>query len=359
MSTPSTHKCNRRGAVAVLFVFLFIPLLGLLALAVDYGHLLHVRTDLQRAADQAALAAVRDLVPEADGTQNLGAVYATINQYVDANLPGMTVQTSDVVIGRYDPATIYDSVDILNTGIFDTVQITLRRDDLANSSVSLYFARVLGIDQQGITATATAVLQKARYLHDGADILPFSIPSGVWESKQPGDEFSIYGDGRMFDEDGSQIPGNWGTLDIGHSSNSTSELVDQINNGLRQEDLDALSSDGTITSNEQIDSQHSMWLNGDTGLSSGLKTAVRNAHGDTKLVPIFDTTNSAGGGNLNFHIVGWGVVKVVDSNWQGNNKTWLDVQKAYLYDGDLRAHARLDETGDIIENAYTSPVLVQ
>ncbi|MGI9518590.1 MAG: pilus assembly protein TadG-related protein [Pirellulaceae bacterium] len=359
MSVHSTHKSSRRGVVAVLFLFLLIPLLGLLALAVDYGYLLYVRTDLQRTADQAALAAVRDLIPEADGSQNLAAVHATIDEYVDANVPGLLVNTSDIVIGRYDPATIYNSVDILNTGVFDTVQLTLRRDDLANASVSLFFARLLGVDQQGIAVTATAVLQKARYLHDGADILPFSIPQAVWDAKAPGDEFSIYGDGRMFDQNGSQIPGNWGTLDIGNSSNSASELVDQINNGLRQEDLDALHSDGTITTNEQIDSQSDMWLNGDTGLSAGLKSAVQDAHGDTKLVPIFDTTNAAPGGNMDMHIVGWGVVKVVDSYWKGNKKSWLDIQKTYLYDGDLRANLRLDETGDIIENAFTAPVLVE
>ncbi|HAI20574.1 MAG TPA: hypothetical protein DCM14_01520 [Clostridiales bacterium UBA8153] len=63
----------RRGAVAAL-VILFLPgLIGVLALVVDLGLLLHARTALQASADLAALAGVQELDLEAlaQGTPRL------------------------------------------------------------------------------------------------------------------------------------------------------------------------------------------------------------------------------------------------------------------------------------------------
>ncbi len=353
---------QRQGAVAVLILLLLMGVIAMAVFAVDYGYLLVARTNLQRAADNAALASVRDLIPDPEGNQDIIATKATLRQYVAANLAeqGFNVPDSDIQIGRYDPATIYSDLEIRDTGIFDTVRVTLRRDDLTNSSVALYLARTLGIDNADVSVTSTAVLQKARFLPEGSDILPITIHQDTWESHVPGDEWSIYGDGRLLDEFGNEVPGNWGTLDVGLTSNASSHIVDQINNGLRQQDLDSLEQDGTIADDAFIDSQHEMWLNGDTGLSSGMKDAVENAHGARKLIPIYDTLNEkSNGGNADYHIVGWGVVEIVDSHWQGNNNTWIQIRKAYTYDGDLRAHADLSDTSEVIDAAYTSPVLVE
>ena len=354
------RPARRKGAVCVLYAILLVPVLGMVALAVDYGYLLTIRVDLQRVADQAALAAVRDLVPTPEGFQDLEEVKRTVRDYVAHNSNGkLQVVDSDIEIGRYDPQTIYTTVDILNTGIFDTVKVTVRRDQVANTSVALFFARVLGIDNADISASATAVLQKAQFLTGGSDLLPMSIPQDVWNIREPGDAWSVYGDGKMTDEYGNDIPGNWGTLDIGNFSNSTSELNDQILNGLRQEDLDALYNANIIETNTHIDSQRPMTVNGDTGISTGLKHSVQNVHGLTKLIPIYASVNDQSGGGLDFNVVGWGVVQVVDSRWKGSKHTYVEIQKAYMYDGDLRPHPDLGNTTDVIENAYTSPVLVQ
>jgi hypothetical protein len=356
-SKPSINY--RRGNIAVLLCFLLPPLLSLVALAVDYGFLLYIRTELQRAADQAAIAAVRELEPTADGFQDLDRVRATVREFVELNSDSdFTVLDSDIEIGRFDPTTIYTSVDILDNGIFDTVRVSLRRDDLANSSVSLFFARLFGSDTADVSATATAVLQKAKLLTPGTDILPFAIPVNVWDSKPHDELWSIYGDGRLEDQFGNQIPGNWGTLDIGSQSNSASDLVDQINHGLRQQDVDALYGDGTIPNPDYIDSQLSISLNGDTGLSSGLRSAVQSAHGTRKIAPIFSTFTGQGG-SVEYQVVKWGVVEVVDSRWNGNNKTYVEIKKAYIYDSDLRPHPDLSNTTDVIDSAFTSPVLVE
>ncbi len=356
------NKNSRRGAIAALSALLLVPMLALVALCVDYGYLLVVRTDLQRSADAAALAAVRDLIPAADGTQDLDRVRATVREYAAANVPieDFTVPDSDIEIGRYDPATIYSNVTILNTGTFDTVRVTLRRDAVANAPVSLFFARVIGITETEITATATAVLQKATALPPGSDILPIAIPLSAWNAQSPGDQWSIYGDGRVVDELGNSIPGNWGTLDIGPSSNSTADLNNQINDGLDSSDLYDLYSDGRIDSLTEIGGNEQFWAQAETGLSVGLKHSVTANHGATKLIPIVDAVDDGTGNNLEYHVIGWGVIQIDDSHWQGgDSQRHVTVTKAFMYDGDLAPHADLGNTTDVIEDAYTSPVLVQ
>ncbi len=355
------HKFDRRGAVAVLVAVLMVPLLAMVAFAVDYGYVLKVRTDLQRTADAAALAAVQTLIPEADGTQDLDAVRATLRTYATSNTENsFQVLDADIEMGRYDPATIYSNLTLLNTGTFDTVRVTMRYDATANSRVALFFAQALGINDAAVTATATAVLQKARYLEPGTDVLPFAMPSDVWESHDPGDEWSVYGDGTLQDSSGNTIPGNWGTLDIGPQSNGTSELNDQILNGIDQADLDALYADGRIDDASYIDGNKSITLNGDPGLSTGLKNSVQQIYGQKRMVPIYEPLQGPmQGNNVEFTVTGWGVVEVVDSNWGGAHDTYVTVRKAYMYDGSIRPQPDLRETENIIEAVYTSPVLVE
>lgn len=352
---------KRTGAIAVLSALLLVPLLGISALAIDYAYVLNVRTDLQRAADAAALAGVRELVPNSDGAQNLDSVRATIRTYAAANLTNVsnfTVPDADIVLGRFDPTTIYSSVTIFNTGVFDTVQVTLRRDNQANNPVSLFFARILGINSSNVSATATAVLQKANRLEPGADVLPFSIPKNVWDGQSPGGVWSIYGDGKIEDSRGISIPGNWGTVDIGSHTNSTTAIRDQILYGLTQADLNSLYAEGRISTSEYIDVGGQWLASADTGLSSGIKSAVEEVHGLTRLVPIYDHVAGVGE-NTEYRLVAWGVVVVVDSSWKGANQTYVQVKKSYTYDRRLRPQSFLTNTTGVVEGAFTSPALVK
>lgn len=167
-TTTAERVCGKRkGAIAVFTAVLMIPILGMVAFTVDYGYLLKKRADLQRAADAAALAAVRDLVPDSSGDQDLAKVRETVRQYAALNIPeveNFAVLDADIQIGRYDPESIYDSVTLLDWGVFDTVTVKLRYDNQANSPVSLLFARILGINESDVNATATAILQKGSIL---------------------------------------------------------------------------------------------------------------------------------------------------------------------------------------------------
>jgi hypothetical protein len=70
--------------------------------------------------------------------------------------------------------------------------------------------------------------------------------------------------------------------------------------------------------------------------------------------------NGGGGGNnAEFHIVGWGVVTVVDSNWGGAKNTSITIRKSHTYDSYLTPQRDLGQTSGNIEGAFTSPILLQ
>jgi Flp pilus assembly protein TadG len=360
-SLPPSHR-PRRGAIAVLTAVMMIMLVGMVAFAVDYGYLVKVRTDMQRAADAAALAAARDLIPSPYGDQYFGTARATALSYTRQNLNDATfgIAESDIEFGRFDPATIYSQVTLLPTGIADTVRVTLRRDGATNPLVPLFFACVLGTRTSSVEASATAVLQKAQIMEPGADVLPFATPVTLWNSISPGQAWSAYGDGRLTDASGHVVPGNWGTLDIGPIDNATSALCEQILNGLHQSDLDALYADHRISSSSGLDSSEPAWMNGDPGLSVGIKSAINAILGQRRLIPLYDQLGGPlTGSNVEFRVVGWGVVRVIGAEWRGEVNSRVIVQKCYGYMGELRPAGSLSSDSGYVQGVYTSPVLVQ
>src|SRR5262249_9092619 len=72
----------RRGAVAPLTAVLLIPLVAMLAFAVDMGYITHTRNELQAAADAAALAGANQL----------------IDSYVSYYLPGLSASAKSSIL---------------------------------------------------------------------------------------------------------------------------------------------------------------------------------------------------------------------------------------------------------------------
>ena len=120
---PSKPRQRRRGAIAVMAAVFLVVLLAMIAFAVDIGYLGMVRTQLQAAADSAALAAA--------GSSNLSQsqMVAAAQQFANANqAAGRAIQlnSSDVQFGTWDAT--YPRTFTPATGAATAVKVTVRTD---------------------------------------------------------------------------------------------------------------------------------------------------------------------------------------------------------------------------------------
>jgi Flp pilus assembly protein TadG len=154
---------DRRGAVVVLVAVSSTIMIGFAALTIDTGNMYIVRTELQRAADAAALAAVAKLthyqagVSEADA-KNEAERIAEGNP-VDAQKTKLDL-TRDVEFGRavFDATTQKYKFTAGSSGTPTAVRVTVRKTaDSPNGSLHLFFANFYGSDKN-MSARAAAMI---------------------------------------------------------------------------------------------------------------------------------------------------------------------------------------------------------
>jgi Flp pilus assembly protein TadG len=117
---------GERGATAVMFALLLVPMLGFTAIAVDVGALYAERARLQVGADAAAIAVAQDC-----SRGNCGDMLATAQALIDAN---------DTEGTAAQPVLSSDPLSVTVTG---------------GLPVEHWFAPVLGVDSTRVSATAT------------------------------------------------------------------------------------------------------------------------------------------------------------------------------------------------------------
>jgi hypothetical protein len=158
---------DESGAVLVHTGIAMIGLLGFSALSVDYGMLWVARRQAQNAADAGALAAA---ISFAFGDPNdLARVRAVGEAAAKANavwgeIPSVVAAT-DVIIGTCPPSTPGDP-DMC-------VRVNVYRNQERGNPMPTFFARLLGINTQGVRATATAQVAQGA---SSTCIRPWAIP---------------------------------------------------------------------------------------------------------------------------------------------------------------------------------------
>jgi hypothetical protein len=80
---------------------------------------------------------------------------------------------------------------------------------------------------------------------------------------------------------GTGSPGNRGSVDIGGSNNSTADIARQIVYGISPQDFEALGHPLTFNDDGNL------FLNGDTGISAGVKDELASIIGQPRIIPIF------------------------------------------------------------------------
>ena len=151
---------HRKGAIVVLTVFLLAFVLALVALAIDIGYLLVARTELQHAADAAALAAAADLIPDSGGltgTPDMSAEITTarnravqvaaanrvrnVAAVVDPNTSNSA--SGDVVVGYIaNPSDPTQTLNLAKLNQANAAQVRVRRTAGLNGEVGLFFAHL-------------------------------------------------------------------------------------------------------------------------------------------------------------------------------------------------------------------------
>jgi Flp pilus assembly protein TadG len=144
------NKQRVRGAILILTAFLLVFLLGIIAFAVDLGYILLARTQLQTAADSAALAAGATMGASQKDSIDTAIKYAGLNRVGDRQV---VVKSSDVIYGTWDTTTRTFTPNA--SGMGNAVKVTARADSSTSGAVPLFFGAVFG--QHTANAQASAV----------------------------------------------------------------------------------------------------------------------------------------------------------------------------------------------------------
>ncbi|MEO1994855.1 MAG: hypothetical protein ABGZ17_06225, partial [Planctomycetaceae bacterium] len=233
---------------------------------------------------------------------------------------------------------------------YNLVEVTVRRDVVntgcgspqGDAPLNLFFGPAIGNQTASLTATATTVLYPVvgfKIPDDSeltAHVLPIAFDETSWNDVLLGigqDNFSydpvtqeITGgsdgiiDFDIYPTNNSNLPsGNRGTVDLGSPNNSTSDLRRQIISGLDDNDLSYFG--GTIRVHPDP-----LLVNGDPGISAGIKSALQSIVGHPRAVPVFRSL-SGSGNNATYEIVKFVGVRVLAVKLTGGNK-FVIVQSA-------------------------------
>ncbi|MBU6481257.1 MAG: hypothetical protein KGS09_12015 [Nitrospirae bacterium] len=195
---------NSRGAAAVMVAVTMTVLLAMAAAAIDIGHALVARNELQDAADAGALAGARALgvlyegmTPAAMGTYQLsggdaGTIVTAVQSTAVLNAAAgvnVTVNAGDVQIGLWDSATRTLTPTVNQPR---AVRVITRRDGAANGPISTFLASVVGITSVNVSTAATAELTAIGSTPPGALDLPVAISQLFFSQYGCGDSIMLY-----------------------------------------------------------------------------------------------------------------------------------------------------------------------
>jgi Putative Tad-like Flp pilus-assembly len=340
----------------VLSVALMFVLFGVLAFTVDTGYLSQSRAEVTRCADSAALAGCWDVYRqlENDSDTTLSAmrpgVLSSANQFASLNNvceAGPSLSDSDIQVGYTDKIR-GGSISNNANHPFYAVRVKINKTGEQNGQVPFFFGKMFGSNGRDMTSESTAVM--ARGISgfatpagsDTLDILPFALDENTWENMlqlSPGssgavDQYKLNSSTGVVSSgsdgvlevnlypQGTGSPGNRGTVDIGGSNNSTNDIKRQILTGISVADLQAFGQPFAL------DGTGELLLNGDTGISAGVKDQLAQIVGQKRIIPIFRSV-TGNGNNANYTIVKFAGVRVMNVNLTGSlNSKRLIVQPA-------------------------------
>ncbi len=367
----------RRGVVVVFVAILLIPLLAMVAFAVDIGYLKVVQGELQNAADAACLAGGSQLMdrdqlkgwysldskdpailalqqPDIDNARAEAVKFALKNSAgnvfltVDPNTSNDP--NGDIVVGFIANPKDQSAPMVYTTYPYNSIRVRVRRTNTQNGALTLFFARYLGYKTAGLEATATATYEggiKGFTVKNtgpkNSKLLPFALDITVWNELMAGRgddqwEYDPVTNEYVRGKDGipeqnlypwGLTPGNFATLDIGDYNNSSSDISRQILEGPNQTDFERMGGAFDLGPDGKRITQ------GDTGVSAGFKDELRKIRGEKRIIPLYQPPIVNPGNNAEFTIVGFAGIIITEVQLTGSlqHVKHVTIQPEFVDDG--------------------------
>jgi Putative Flp pilus-assembly TadE/G-like len=204
---------RHRGVVLILIVLLMVMFAAIASLAVDYGHVQLIKTQMQRTADATARGYMLYCATNGQSyaTTHGPALYAAAANPIDANsgiLPAVTVTW-----GYWTPASGTFST---SSGTDPAVKIKLKRTAAGNNAAPLFWGKVFGVTSIDVHATSVAFAPAGYSIVGLSSITYSSISSsdsynssnGSYASQTPASQGSIASNGTITVDSGSTVNGN-------------------------------------------------------------------------------------------------------------------------------------------------------
>lgn len=371
---------SRKGAILALTTVMLVVMFALLAFAIDLGYLQVAKTELQRTADSAAIAATWELINSDPGktvsqSTLTAAAVAKAQDYTSKNLVTQTalqLDGTDVVAGYIADPTNPTSPLLTNVANgYNALQVRIRQDGTVNKSVHFFFAPLLGVNSANCSAQATAAFLsnfsgfQIPQDNSNLQILPFALDLDTWNKLQNGlvtdDNWKSTWDAtqkkwivtagsdgvkevNLFPQ-GTGSPGNRGTVDIGSSNNSTCDIARQIVHGISPGDMEKMG--GKL----EFNADGKLFLNGDTGISAGVKDELASIIGQPRIIPIFSSV-SGPGNNAQYTIVQFAGVRIMDVCLTGK----MSSKRVIVQPANIRIKGGIPSSGPQTTHYIYSPV---
>ncbi len=280
-----------------------------------------------------------------------------------------SAQSQDVQIGYFANPRI-ETLSNDSSQPFFGVQVKVSRTADKNGEIPFFFGKIFG--DQGIPMETTARAIMAQRISgfslpptssETIDVLPFALDLQTWLGLFSGCVSNNYafdatdstvssghdgiGEVNLYPQ-GTGSPGNRGTVDIGGANNSTNDIARQILYGISAQDLVDLGKPLTIAPNVELT------LNGDTGISAGVKDELESIIGQKRCIPVFSSV-CGNGNNATYTIVRWVGVRILNVKLTGKmSGKQLIVQPAPL----VARNAVIATDGGTSSDFVLSPVIL-
>jgi hypothetical protein len=391
------YEGKRRAAIAPLTAILLIPLLGMVAFTVDLGYLIMAQTDLQNAADASALAGAQELIVpyvqwslpgQSGATQHairsnaISLAQQAAKDYASANVAGgvnITLLDSDIEVGYTDQQGNYNPNPPM-TVFPNTVNVKVRRDNSANTSVSLFFGPVLGTNAVDLSATARAAdyegeINTLKSIPGvNAHIMPVALDVNIWRTfyntgKSPDGTVHYAANGnpqlQVYPTD-TNTPGSFGLVDVGLPANNVPAFRNWIDYGDTPNDINYLLNNNLLPVSP---SAPEPWKVG-PGLNNTLNTDFSKQMSEPNLIPLFVPYQQAPyvaaqgqGQGATYSIIGFVGVSISQVSGNGSNLN-ISIQPTGTIDptGVITAYQPMGTGNSVLGSSFTtftSPKLIK